>query len=205
METNVLATRTAIVMWDIDGTLLAPSPDAPDLFREVVSQLGPAPARPTPSKAGKTDRRIMLDYLQWMGHREASVDDLLASLDDLSERYYSHHPRQLLPGTQAALELARELGATNVLLTGNTPHRARVKLGTSGLDLASFDWARSAFGDTESDRKVLAKTLAAQFPNCGLIVVGDTDDDEAAAQTIHAAFVRVCSLDSDRSTDRIFV
>jgi phosphoglycolate phosphatase-like HAD superfamily hydrolase len=178
-------------MWDIDGTLLASPSDRADLFLEVMSAQGSVPDSDPPPRAGKTDRRIVIDYLDWAGRGPGLVDAMLASLDDVSEEHFSRHPRQLIPGAKAALELARRLGAVNVLLTGNTPRRARVKLSTAGLDLGLLNWEDSAFGDKEADRHALAEALSARFPNSELTVVGDTDSDESAAREIGAVFIRV--------------
>ncbi|WP_124040380.1 HAD family hydrolase [Neoactinobaculum massilliense] len=179
------------VLWDIDGTLLYPAGPGDNLFLEVIREMGPVPDAPLPDRDGKTDAHISLDYLAWAGLSESLLPEFMERLNAVSAKFYRAHPRRVMPGIWAAVQLAAKLGATSVLLTGNTPVRAREKLTSSGLDLTAFDWNRSGFGAAEPDRNQLAREVAAHFPGEQLVVVGDTDRDAAAATAIEAAFVRV--------------
>jgi len=181
-----------VVMWDIDGTLLVADKGQIDLFLLVLRETGPAPATPPGlEKDGKTDRRIAQDYLAWAGRPASDIDAFMVHLDESSDEFMARYPRRLIPGVGAALQLARELGAINVLLTGNTRYRAQVKLANGGVDLSWFDWERSAFGGQETDRRKLSARIAEHFPGHSYVVVGDTDHDADAAQHVGAHFIRI--------------
>lgn len=177
--------------WDIDGTLVRSPGTRADLFTEATAAFGVEPVAPTGPRDGFTDLHLAELHLHTAGLDMARTDEFLGYLDELSEEFYQHTPREPVPGARQALQLTRRAGWRNGLLTGNTPRRARVKLGTSGFDLDAIDWDLFASGAFVNDRAELgrqARTLAGDGP---LVVLGDTAQDALAAKAAEAAFIAV--------------
>jgi phosphoglycolate phosphatase-like HAD superfamily hydrolase len=84
-------------------------------------------------------------------------------------------------------------GWTNGLLTGNSPHRARVKLAGAGIDVAAFDWDRSWFGGRYLRRSDLTAAARADLGDTIAVVVGDTPADGAAADAVGFPFLAVAT------------
>ena len=129
----------ALVLWDIDGTLVDSGGLGRDVFLDAFEKVtGTPPAQLVPF-AGRTDLEIAADLLDHAGI--ASDDGVLEAFSDALERALAAQTDELqrrgraLPGARASLErLAREPGIVQSLLTGNIVSNARVKLGAFGLD-----------------------------------------------------------------------
>ena len=177
--------------WDIDGTLVRSPDTRADLFAQVIASFGVEPVEPPGPRGGFTDRRLAELHLRTSGLDDVSVDEFLDRLDDLSEDFYLHTPREPVPGAREALQLTRRAGWRNGLLTGNTPRRAKVKLRTSGFDLNEIDWTLFASGGYVTDRTELGRQARARAGDGPLVVLGDTAQDALAANAAGAAFVAV--------------
>lgn len=177
--------------WDIDGTLVHSPGTRADLFTEATAAFGVEPVAPSGPRDGFTDRRLAELHLRTAGLDVARTDEFLGHLDVLSEEFYEHTPREPVPGAQQALQLTKQAGWRNGLLTGNTPRRARVKLRTSGFDLDTIDWDLFASGAYVSDRAELGRQARALAGDGPLVVLGDTPQDALAANAAGAAFVAV--------------
>ncbi len=177
--------------WDIDGTLVRSPGTRTDLFTEATAAFGVEPIAPPGPRDGFTDRRLAELHLHTAGLDVARTDEFLGHLDELSEEFYEHTPREPVPGAREALELTRKAGWRNGLLTGNTPRRARVKLRTSGFDLDAIDWDLFASGGFVTDRAELGRQARALAGDGPLVVLGDTVQDALAANAAGAAFVAV--------------
>lgn len=177
--------------WDIDGTLVESPKGRADLFSEAVAALGVEPVEPEGPRDGFTDRKLAEVHLAASGEPASRVDEYLAALDRLSAEFYEHTPRDRVPGAYEALQLTRQAGWRNGLLTGNSPLRARAKLGTSGFDLDAIDWDCFASGAYVSDRAELGRRARALAGSGPLVVLGDTALDATAADAADAAFVAV--------------
>lgn len=177
--------------WDIDGTLVESPKGRADLFSDAVAALGVEPVEPEGPRDGFTDRRLAEVHLAASGQPETRVEEYLAALDRLSAEFYEHTPREPVPGAREALQLTRRAGWRNGLLTGNSPLRARAKLGTSGFDLDAIDWNCFASGAYVSDRAELGRQARALAGDGPLVVLGDTALDAMAAAAADAAFVAV--------------
>ncbi|MFN8120691.1 MAG: haloacid dehalogenase-like hydrolase [Micropruina glycogenica] len=189
--------RVITAFWDIDGTLVRSPGNRTDLFTEATATFGVEPVQPPGPRDGFTDRRLAELHLGSSGLDVARVDDFLGQLDDLSEAFYAHTPRETVPGAQRALALTKKAGWRNGLLTGNTPRRARVKLRTSGFDLDLIDWELFASGGFVSDRAELGRQARALAGDGPLLVLGDTAQDAIAAEAAGAVFVAV-NTDADQ-------
>ena len=155
-----------IVLWDIDGTLLLNSATAgaSTTTRSGRSRCAPAPGEPHAVEHGKTDGQILSERLERWGGDPALFDAVSRRMDELSDAYLTDAARRrAAPGVDAALHAVAAAGWTNGLLTGNSPHRARVKLQGAGIDVDAFDWDRSWFGDHHLRRSDLTAAARAEL------------------------------------------
>ncbi len=195
----------ALVLWDIDGTLVDSAKLGRDAFLVAFERItGAPPVRLVPF-AGRTDLEIAADLLEQSGHHAqdgviaAFEGELAAAMAELADEV--RRRGRAYPGARAALErLGRETGVVQGLLTGNIPANARVKLGAVGLDgLVDFDIG--AYGSDHRTRSELVaiacgraeRKLGVSVPPDRAVLVGDTPLDVAAAQAGGARAVGVAT------------
>jgi phosphoglycolate phosphatase len=193
----------ALVLWDIDGTLVDSAKLGRDAFLVAFERVTGAPAARLVPFAGRTDLEIAADLLEQSGISaddgvidafEGALADAMAELADEVRRR-----GRAYPGAKETLErLGREPGVVQGLLTGNIPANARVKLGAVGLDgLVDFD-----IGGYGSDHRIRSelvaiacgraeKKLGVPVPPARAVLVGDTPLDVAAA---HAGGARAIGV-----------
>lgn len=184
-----------IVLWDVDGTLLFNSPKAGTFYHDAIREIagvGPAPGEAHAVEHGMTDAGIITGRLKRWGGDPVHFDAVSARLDELSNAYLADGARrQATPGVDAALHAFARAGWTNGLLTGNSPHRARVKLEGAGVDVAAFDWDRSYFGDRTAVRSDLTAAAKADLAGSTAVILGDTPADGVAADAVGFPFLAV--------------
>ena len=124
------------VLWDIDGTLLLNSAKAGTFYHDAIREVagvGPAPGEQHAVEHGKTDGQIIAERLERWGGDAALFDAVSRRMDELSDAYLTDAARrEAAPGVDGALAAVAAGGWSNGLLTGNSPHRARVKLTGAG-------------------------------------------------------------------------
>ncbi|MGT2426797.1 HAD family hydrolase [Amnibacterium kyonggiense] len=186
-----------IVLWDVDGTLLLNSRRAGAFYHDAIREVAgvePPPDEPHAVEHGKTDAQILTERLVRWGGDLALLDAVSARMDELSDAYLTDAARrEAAVGVPAALAAFAEAGWTNGLLTGNSPHRARVKLQGAGIDTASFDWARSYFGDRFVRRSDLTAAAKEDLGGATAVILGDTPADGAAADAVGFPFLAVAT------------
>lgn len=187
-----------IVLWDVDGTLLLNSATAGTFYTDAIREVagvGPRPGEPPGAvEHGKTDAQIITERLTRWGGDPALLAAVSARIDELSEAYRTDAARRTpAPGVAAAMPALAAAGWTNGLLTGNSPHRARVKLEGAGVDVEAFDWAHSYFGDRAVIRSAITAEAAAALAGSTAVIVGDTPADGAAADAVGFPFVAVAT------------
>jgi phosphoglycolate phosphatase len=201
----------ALVLWDIDGTLVDSAKLGRDAFLVAFERVTGAPPRQLVPFAGRTDLEIAADLLEQSG--VAPVDGvvdtfeeaLAAAMAELADEV--RRRGRAYPGAKQSLErLGREPGVVQGLLTGNIPANARVKLGAVGLDgLVDFD-----IGGYGSDHRVRSELVAIAcgraerklgipVPHERAVLVGDTPLDVAAA---HAAGARAIGVATGPFSER---
>lgn len=186
-----------IVLWDIDGTLLLNSATAGSFYHRAirdVAGVGPAPDEPHAVEHGKTDAQIVTERLTRWGGDPDHFDAVSRRLDELSDAYLTDGARRrAAPGVDAALHAVAAAGWANGLLTGNSRHRARVKLEGAGVDVGTFDWDRSFFGDRAVVRADLTAAARAALVASTAVILGDTPADGAAAEAVGFPFIAVAT------------
>ena len=195
-------TASARLIWlfDVDGTLLSTDGAARGIFARVIEEwLGVEDDLAGVAFAGRTDPLILGDILARHG-RTFDADTTTRFWHEVSRRMEAHLPgtsARLLPGVPELLDaIAREPGWVLALLTGNTTHMARVKLGHFAIH---EKFAFGAFGEQAADRNALAcvavQRAAREFgvtaDQC--VVLGDTEHDVACARAAGAHAVAVAT------------
>jgi phosphoglycolate phosphatase len=186
-----------LVLFDIDGTLVAAGEVGAEVFdRAIEAVVGALPPRRL-SMSGKTDPLIVREHLELMNvDGEAHLPLVLSQL----ERELAAAARQLaadgkaLPGAHELLEtLAGDARLHLSVLTGNIAPNALVKLSAFGLD-KWLDLQTGAYGsDSEERSKLVPVALGRLAQRHGVRlrpeevwVVGDTPRDYEAASSVGA-------------------
>ncbi|MDR1827327.1 MAG: haloacid dehalogenase-like hydrolase [Methylobacteriaceae bacterium] len=189
-----MSASAPIVLWDIDGTLLAAEEHGLDLFYEAIGDIVPGASVSSVNPHGKTDWQILGELLDASGLDRRFAPAISEKLDILSQRLVTPpHTLRLLDGAAAMLQALKARRVRNGLLTGNSPTRARHKLKGAGLDLSLIDWQACYFGGRASARSDICLEARAANPLTGLHVFGDTPNDHAAASAADIPFVAVCT------------
>lgn len=194
-----------LVLWDIDGTLVASGGVGLEAFEVAFERLTGRPLEHHVPFAGRTDLEIALDLLD--AHGLAGGEELAHRFEDeLVEAFSARRDRLLekghaLPGAAAAIErLSGEAGVVQSLLTGNVAANAFHKLEPFGLH-HHLDFEIGAYGSDHRMRPELvaiARRKAAgkhgvEVPFEDIVLVGDTPLDVAAARHAGARAVGVAT------------
>jgi phosphoglycolate phosphatase-like HAD superfamily hydrolase len=185
-----------LLAWDIDGTLIHSGADrSASVFPGALQKVLGAPCTLQISMAGKTDAQIVTEMLLLEGAPPDLCGAVLAAADELTLNPTSPQSLNAVAGVATALTSTYLAGHTNVLLTGNTPTRARAKLSRAGYDLSIIDWGHSQFGDRATERADLAHALASAATQLGRIplIIGDTPLDALAAYEANVLFCGVAT------------
>ena len=186
-----------IVLWDIDGTLLLNSAKAGAFYHDAIREVagvGPTPGEPHAVEHGKTDAQILTERMERWGADPGLFDAVSARMDELSDAYLTDASRRRAAGgVDAAVRAFAAAGWENGLLTGNSRHRARVKLEGAGIDVTPFDWAHSYFGDRVVRRSDLTAAARADLADSSAVILGDTPADGEAADASGFPFLAVAT------------
>lgn len=178
---------TRLLLFDIDGTLVAGGPAKGAFHLALMETFGTAGAIEVHNFAGKTDPQIARELLHDAGFDGPDID---AGLPRLWDRYLAHleerlrdDPMRVLPGVVALLDAAADHADLALgLMTGNIARGAELKLGSAGI------WDRfrmGSFGSDHEERDELPDiALSRAYEEWGIdfspdavVVVGDTPRD----------------------------
>lgn len=199
------------ILWDVDGTLVRNGKDAGNLYHEAIElAAGRSIDNKLPNTHGKTDGQIIEESLAAHGLDDALHESALAHLDELSRlRHEAGNHREQCPGALEAVRAVASLGWTNGLLTGNSAARARFKTTGAGFDAALFDWEHSYFGERSRLRTELTGRARDAVGDARVVIIGDTPNDDNAAQFAGMEFIAVAtgaySVEELRATSAIIV
>ena len=181
---------SVVLLWDIDGTLITHAPAPIDRHMRAASQALGRQTQKVGSGLGKTDRQIIIEIIEGsdVEPTAALIQSALDALDAITAEDLKHTPSQPVPGVHDVLCAFQERGVDQVLLTGNTPARAREKVDSAGLgDFFAFSdgfygaQARDRFDVTSQARDALGHQDESGRPRT-LIVLGDTPLDVRAGR-----------------------
>ena len=198
--------RTRVVLFDIDGTLIRGDGAAKRSFEaSLVAVFGTAGDTSIPFD-GKTDPQIARELMRAAGFDDAVID---AGIDAVVAGYLARLRAEVargtgrfetLPGVAALLDaLAGREGVVLGLVTGNVAPGAAVKLDAAGIDRSRF--RVGAYGSDAEHRPELPDIarrraeviIGVPVAGADVIVIGDTPADIACARPIGARSVGVAS------------
>ncbi|MEA2156674.1 MAG: phosphoglycolate phosphatase [Solirubrobacteraceae bacterium] len=194
-------TATAVLFWDIDGTLL--STDRAGIYaieaaaREVCGGEADLQSLPT---AGLTDAQIAVVVIESLGGTADApgVDAFLRVYERELPAALPRRTGRVLPGVLEILDdLAGETGVHNLLLTGNTRAGAAAKLRHYGLDGHLSDGAFCVGAGPRADiareawALIAARDAGARLERA--YVIGDTPHDVRCGQEIGARTIAVAT------------
>jgi phosphoglycolate phosphatase-like HAD superfamily hydrolase len=190
---------TRIVLFDIDGTLLASGGVGRRAMDGALmvhfGTIGPTHYR----YDGKTDKQIVRESMRLAGFADTTIDERLPALMEEYLRRLEHtmtsgdHAVRMHLGVGALLDaLEARADVMLGLLTGNVAHGASLKLRAAGLDPARF--RVGAFGSDHELRPELpaiaqrraAALLGHAVAGEALVVIGDTPADVECGRGIGA-------------------
>ncbi|WP_067853194.1 HAD family hydrolase [Nocardia shimofusensis] len=201
--------RPLLVLWDIDHTLIESRGVGLAIYRRAFLSAFGKPLGELAEVAGRTELDIMAETLRINGIRP-DVTALKVLATELIDGYEKARAElastgRPLPGARESVEmLASRAGVHQAVLTGNLRQVARIKLEVFDLH-THLDLGASAYGDDHRERSRLV-TIAQErasaryestFGVGDIVLVGDTPNDVAAAQT---AGVRVVAVASGKSS-----
>ncbi|GGK95646.1 phosphoglycolate phosphatase-like HAD superfamily hydrolase [Curtobacterium luteum] len=199
------------VLWDIDGTLVLNAVSPGNLYHLALERaVGRDLALRVGHQHGRTDAGLIAEHVRAHDFDDALIPTVSGHLRDLTdERFRAGDHRKPAPGARDLVRRFAVLGWRNGLLTGNSEHRARVKLRGAGFDLDAFDWAHSFFGDEEVDRAGVTDRAAAALRGERAVIVGDTPRDGEAADAAGIPFLAVATgvydVEALRATSAVVV
>jgi phosphoglycolate phosphatase len=194
---------TALVLWDVDGTLVDARGLGTRMYEVVFRSMFGRELVNVAAKAGRTDRAIIAETLVMADVPDAPmwVDPFLAALNAhvLTLDGIADSAVLALPGAAAALATLRGRVFQSVL-TGNVRPLAELKLRAAGL-CAPLNFDAGAYGDAHEVRAELvgiarraAKAVyGADFDGHATVLIGDTPLDVAAALAAGARAIGVAT------------
>jgi phosphoglycolate phosphatase len=191
----------AVILWDIDGTLLRTPGIGVKAFTRAVERVTGVVWHPRRLDfGGRTDPEIAALILSDAGVTDASLvpavlDALLFAYEELHEELRA--AVQVLPGVAAALGALTGVGAVQTVVTGNLRPVAAAKLGAAGLD-GHLRGDLGGYGSDHAERAQLVRLalerVSSAHPDPGEVwVIGDTPRDLACARANGAHCVLVAT------------
>ncbi len=182
-----------IVLFDIDGTLLATGGAGRQAMLAALREEFAVPGPESLLFSGRTDRHLLTGLLELSGQTvsEANVNRLRSAYGERLKQVLPTTRGAVLPGVIELLDQLRQIPECLMgVLTGNVPETAELKLRHYGL----WDYFQIHFnGDQHALRTDLAKHALKHVQSiyrdyCGsrICLIGDTPMDIEAAQAIGA-------------------
>lgn len=176
-----------LLLFDIDGTLVAGGPAKTAFQVALMDAFGTAGPIEVHDFSGKTDPQIARELLDRAGLTRDEID---RGFPRLWERYLQElgsrlpeQPMEVLPGVVELMEnLAGRTDVALGLVTGNIVGGAELKLGSAGL---YGHFRMGAFGSDSEERNDLPgvalararETWGVRFAGMDVLVIGDTPRD----------------------------
>lgn len=185
--------QSLLVLWDIDGTLLATGDlSGADDYAVAIRWFVPELSVTSVNAHGKTDRQVVEELLVANALGLDLAPFVMERLDTMGANFFvAGRQIPVLAGANESMRRMLELGYANGLLTGNTPGRALGKLRASGIDTTLVDWHGSFFGTNAADRPDITRAARTKFPGRPMVIVGDTPRDGHAAAAAGIPFIGV--------------
>lgn len=182
------------LLWDIDGTLVRYTDVSADKHLSAVSEVVGKFCRPVYRVSGMTDMQIIKAILEenQIPATSSCFEAVRRALERLSHAEMSEEFVRPIPGVFEALELARNLGWQNGILSGNTRKRAEIKLRAAKI-WPELENGPGFFGDEVANRNALVAQVPRSYEDFSplVVAVGDTTLDIQAAKTAGLQIIAV--------------
>jgi phosphoglycolate phosphatase len=198
----------ALVLWDIDRTLVYVGEVDRTAYREAFAEVVGRPAERLPAKGtGVTMPLAIRGLLEDNGVTEREVDDLLPHMLEVVPLRFAAHTEDVrrlgavLPGAMQSLKaVAAEPHLVATVLTGNLEANALIKLRVFGMD-RYIDAAVGGYSSDDAHRPALvavAQRRAGDQYSCtfhrgNTVIVGDSLEDVRSGLEGGARVVAVAS------------
>lgn len=169
-----VTTGGAVVLWDVDGTLLTAGQAPKEALRQAVrSTVGTPVELGDVQMGGLTDRRIVVEILESLG-APSDTGAVSAVLDAYVVRLRSGREDllrevQVEPGVRNVLHGLADRGVRQLVVTGNARACAELKLDAAGL-AGFFNLSEGGFGTACWIRRTLPPVSlqpSRMPPRCG--------------------------------------
>jgi len=195
-----------IVLFDIDGTLLASDGAGRTAMETALTETFGAAGPASYRYGGKTDRLIVRETMRLEGFDDATID---ARMPMVLDRYLSElqvhlggetHAARALPGVAPLLDAVESHdGMVLGLLTGNLMEGAKAKLRAVSLDHGRF--RVGAYGSDHEERPMLppiararaSALLGRDVSGDQLVIIGDTPFDVTCGRGVGARAIAVAT------------
>ncbi len=199
------STRSVLVLWDIDHTLLETRGLGSEFYRRAFEWATGQAMEQAAEVTGQTETSILIATLRLHGITE-DEPYLSRYVEALAQEYEQHQDElrtrgRVLPGAREVLAaLATDPGVVQSVLSGNLRAVSATKLKTFGLD-RYLDLEVGAYGDDDQDRPALvaiAQSRAKQrygttFARDNTVIIGDSTHDINAGRQGGARSIGVAS------------
>ena len=177
-----------LILWDIDGTLVTHAPATRDRHAHAVGSVLGRPVDRLPAGVGKTDRQIILELFADHLPSDDELASALRAIDEVTAEDMRTSPSTANVGAADLLAHLAHAGASQSVLTGNTPERARLKVTTAHL-ADHIDFNSVFYGDVHSTRMdlVAAADAAWTIEEAGLLGRLGLGDDDGKATRVRSA------------------
>ncbi len=135
-----------LILWDIDGTLVTHAPATRDRHAHAVGSVLGRPVDRLPAGVGKTDRQIIIELFADHLPSDDELASALRVIDEVTGEDMRTSPSTANVGAADLLSHLAQAGASQSVLTGNTPERARLKVTTAHL-ADHIDFGSGFYGD----------------------------------------------------------
>ncbi len=192
-----------LILFDIDGTLLAPGPIGRLTLDKCIEQFSGRPAQlEFENVAGSTDPIIVREALIRL-HGSRDIDDalILAILDRyvilIQEILPGNGHIKILPGSKDLVQACADQGWIVAILTGNMKLTAMIKLAECDLANAFTFGVYGEDGNSREDLPWIARERAfestgAAFNFSDMVLIGDTPTDARIAKMHNIPSLIVC-------------
>lgn len=202
---SALSTRSLLVLWDIDHTLIDTGGVGRDAYAAAFHEATGVELAEHWRFDGRTELAAAIDALTEHGlpaeteQIERLCESIIAVHAAMADQFAIHG--RVLPGIARALASLTELGyVRQSVLTGNLREVAAIKLKALGLD-QSVDLRIGAYGSDAVERAALApfaferaaRVLGLEITGGNTAIIGDTPRDIEAARAVGALAIGVAT------------
>jgi phosphoglycolate phosphatase len=186
----------ALVVFDLDGTLVDTAPDLVNTLNVILAQegLAPVPFEEARTMIGGGARALLERGLRESGHplSKDRIDGLFARFLDHYAAHIADRSRPF-PGVEAALDALASAGFRLAICTNKLEWLARKLLGALGMTRRFCAIAgQDTFGVAKPDPVILRRLMSdAGADEARTIMVGDSETDIRLARAAGVAVVAV--------------